>query len=253
MVEALATQLLSLDLPERLAAFRKSVAGKIVFTTSLGLEDQVLTHVIASHVIAMQKLDIEIVTLDTGRLFPETHTLWADTEARYGIKIRGFLPEAQALEALLETQGTNGFYASIDNRKACCNIRKVVPLGRALNGAAGWITGLRADQSSNRNDAEILSKDAARALLKFNPLIDWSRDKALAFAKANHVPLNPLHNQGFASIGCAPCTRAIQPGQPERAGRWWWEDEAATGQECGLHIGPDGRLTRTKNTLETNS
>ena len=234
---ALARQLAPLAPVERLRAIRAAVPGRLVFTTSLGLEDQVLTHLIAE-----AGVDIALATLDTGRQFPETYTLWAETEARYGLRIQPFYPRHDALEPLVAAQGIDGFYASQEARKACCNIRKVEPLGRALAGAAGWLTGLRADQSQGRSEVGLAEWDAARALAKINPLIDWSRDQALAFAEANGVPINPLHGKGFLSIGCAPCTRAVQPGEPERAGRWWWEDE--TKKECGLHIGPDGKVTR---------
>jgi phosphoadenosine phosphosulfate reductase len=222
------------DAAGRLAALREAASGRIVFTTSFGLEDQVLTHLIVA-----AGLPVEFVTLDTGRLFPEVYALWAGTEARYGIVIRPFYPRNDALELFVRQNGVNGFYGSRNARKGCCDIRKVEPLGRALAGADIWITGLRADQSQARGAAAFAESDAARNLVKVNPLLDWSRDEALAFARANDVPLNPLHGRGFVSIGCQPCTRAIQPGEPERAGRWWWEDDAA--KECGLHVGADGK------------
>ena len=231
------------DAAGRLAGLARQVSGRLVFTTSFGLEDQVVTHLIAT-----QNLPIEIVTLDTGRLFGEVHALWAETEARYGITITPFYPKHDAVEAFVLGHGINGFYDSIEARKACCNVRKVEPLGRALAGAAAWITGLRADQSAARGGVVLAEVDRERGLIKLNPLLDWSRDEALAFARANDVPLNPLHEKGFLSIGCQPCTRAIQPGEPERAGRWWWEEEAA--KECGLHVGPDGRLVRSKPAAE---
>jgi phosphoadenosine phosphosulfate reductase len=225
------------DVSGRLAALREAAHGRIVFTTSFGLEDQVLTHLIVE-----SGLPVAFVTLDTGRLFPEVYSLWAETEARYGIIIAPFYPRNDALELFVRQNGVNGFYGSRDARKGCCDIRKVEPLGRALAGADVWITGLRADQSQARGGAAFAEADAGRGLVKVNPLLDWSRDAALAFARANAVPLNPLHGRGFVSIGCQPCTRAIQPGEPERAGRWWWEDDAA--KECGLHVGADGRLGR---------
>lgn len=225
------------DAAGRLEVLRCAAPGRIVFTTSFGLEDQVLTHLLVA-----AGLPVEFVTLDTGRLFPEVYALWAETEARYGIVIRPFYPHNETLELFVRQNGINGFYGSRDARKGCCDIRKVEPLGRALAGADIWITGLRADQSAVRGGAALTEDDAARGLVKVNPLLDWSRDDALVFAKANAVPLNPLHERGFVSIGCQPCTRAIQPGEPERAGRWWWEDDAA--KECGLHVGADGRLGR---------
>ncbi|MDU0343097.1 phosphoadenylyl-sulfate reductase [Bosea rubneri] len=227
------------DAAARLAGLCETIDGRLVFTTSFGLEDQVVTHLIAT-----QRLPVEIVTLDTGRLFPEVHALWAKTEARYGLAIKPFYPRHDEVEGFVREHGINGFYGSIAARKACCGARKVEPLGRALEGAAAWITGLRADQSAARGGVALAEIDAERSLVKFNPLLDWNREQALAFARANEVPLNPLHAQGFLSIGCQPCTRAIRPGEPERAGRWWWEEEAA--KECGLHLGPDGRLVRVK-------
>jgi phosphoadenosine phosphosulfate reductase len=228
-----------LDARGRLESLRQRVAGRMVFTTSLGLEDQVLTHLIAE-----LGLDIECATLDTGRLFPETYRLWAATEARYGRRIKAFYPDRDALEELVADQGVDGFYGSVAMRKACCQVRKVVPLGRALAGARGWVTGLRADQSDERQELPFVSFDGARELIKANPLLDWSREDALAFARAHDVPINPLHQAGFLSIGCAPCTRAVRSGENERAGRWWWEREDS--KECGLHVGADGRLARAK-------
>jgi phosphoadenosine phosphosulfate reductase len=237
LAEKLNRELAGLPPAERIARFRREVEGRVVFTTSFGLEDQVLTHLIAD-----AGVEAEIATLDTGRLFPETYDLWADTERRYGRRIRAFYPQTAALEALVEKQGINGFYDSREARLSCCHVRKVEPLNRALAGAAGWITGLRADQSNHRSATALVSVDTERNLLKLNPLVDWTRDAALAFAAKHDVPVNPLHAKGFVSIGCAPCTRAIAPGEPERAGRWWWEDESK--KECGLHIGADGRVAR---------
>lgn len=229
--------LASLAAAERLAAIRALVAGRIVFTTSFGIEDQAITHMIAT-----QRLAIDIVTLDTGRLFEETQALWAETESRYGISIRGYYPDSDAVSSLAATNGTNGFYRSIEARKACCHVRKVEPLRRALSGASAWITGLRADQSANRSAARIAESNAEFGLLKFNPLIDWTRDTVVDFVRTHAVPVNPLHARGFPSIGCAPCTRAIHPHEDERAGRWWWESEDR--KECGLHITADGRVAR---------
>jgi phosphoadenosine phosphosulfate reductase len=226
-----------LDLAGRLRRLRDGLSGRITFTTSFGLEDQVIAHVLFD-----SGIEIDIVTLDTGRLFPETYKLWSDTEARYGRRIRALNPNAAALEALIADQGIDGFYYGVEMRKACCGIRKVDPLARALAGAAGWVTGLRADQSAHRQDLDYVSWDEGRRLVKANPVFDWSRGQALAFAEANRIPVNPLHGQGFLSIGCAPCTRAVRPGEPERAGRWWWEDENQ--KECGLHVSDDGRMTR---------
>lgn len=233
--ETLAANLAPLDALSRLKLLRARVQGRIVFTTSLGIEDQVLTHLIFAN-----DIEIEVATLDTGRLFPETYQLWAETEMHYGRRIRGFAPERENVEGLLADQGINGFYLSQDARKACCDARKVVPLRRALDGASAWVTGLRAGQSQNRGAMGIVSHDAGFGLLKVNPLIDWSREAIVDFVTANKVPINPLHAQGFPSIGCQPCTRAVKPGEDERAGRWWWENDKA--RECGLHVGADGRL-----------
>ena len=224
---------------ERLLALRATMPGRIVFTSSLGLEDQVITHFIAETGVA-----IDIVTLDTGRMFPETYTLWRDTEERYGLSIRPYSPNGESLEKLVAEQGIDGFYTAMDARHACCNVRKVEPLGRALQDASAWVTGLRADASENRAGMEAVAFDAARNLIKFSPLLDWTRDAIATFAERHKVPVSPLHAKGFLSIGCAPCTRAIAPGEPERAGRWWWEQ--ADARECGLHVDADGRLIRAK-------
>lgn len=221
----------SLDLFERLVATRAAVTGRLVFTTSFGLEDQAIGHAILS-----QNLDIDLVTLDTGRLFGETHDVWAETERRYGKRVRAVAPERSALESLIDAQGANGFRASVAARQACCHVRKVEPLNRALAGAAGWITGLRADQSQHRARVAFAEFDSVRGLIKINPLFDWTRERAVAFTREHNVPVNTLHAAGFLSIGCAPCTRAVAPGEPERAGRWWWEDEGKN--ECGLHANP---------------
>jgi phosphoadenosine phosphosulfate reductase len=227
----LAASLATLRLPDRIGLIRQSVPGRIVFTTSFGLEDQAITQAIAASGAA-----IDIVTLDTGRLFPETYDLWAETEERYGLRIAGLTPERQALEALVAEQGINGFRRTVEARKACCAVRKVEPLGRALAGAAAWITGLRADQSGHRASTPLVAFEEGYGLIKANPLADWSRPDLVAYVAEHRIPYNPLHDRGFASIGCAPCTRALRPGEPERAGRWWWEDEGK--KECGLHLRP---------------
>ena len=227
-----------LTVVDRLRLLSRCVSGPVVFTTSFGLEDQALTHLIVESGIACG-----FATLDTGRLFPETHAVWADTEQRYGIRVEAYHPDSSALQALVRQNGINGFYGSIDARHACCGVRKIEPLGRALAGAAAWLTGLRADQSDGRGELELVAYDEARRLLKVNPLLDWSRDRVAAFVRDAGVPYNALHDRGFLSIGCAPCTRSVEPGEPERAGRWWWEQDQA--RECGLHAGPDGRLVRT--------
>jgi phosphoadenosine phosphosulfate reductase len=225
------------DPAQRLASLRAAVPGRIVFTTSFGVEDQVLTHLIAG-----AGLDIALATLDTGRLFPSTYELWKRTEARYGLEIEPFRPDPRAVEAYVATSGLNGFYESKEARLGCCEIRKVEPLGHALAGAAAWITGLRSDQSVARGKVPLAGWDEGYGLVKAAPLFDWSRDRVVAFAEAEAVPINALHARGYASIGCEPCTRAIRPGEPERAGRWWWENDAQ--RECGLHVDASGRLVR---------
>jgi phosphoadenosine phosphosulfate reductase len=225
------------DLTQRLRLLRGATSGRIVFTTSFGIEDQAIVHA-----LGVEVLDVEIVTLDTGRLFPETYDVWARTEEKYGLRIGAFYPDTTSLQQLIARQGINGFYNSVEARKGCCEARKVEPLARALAGAEIWIAGLRADQSAQRSGARFVEVDEARGLIKANPLLDFSRDEVADFCAKNHVPTSVLHERGFISIGCAPCTRAIQPGEPERAGRWWWEDEAK--KECGLHIGADGRVSR---------
>ncbi len=228
-----------LGVPERLAALIEAVPGRRVFTTSFGIEDQLIAH----HILSA-RLPIEVATLDTGRLFPSTYKLWQETEERYGVRIRSYHPEAPALAAMVRDAGINGFYYSKEARLACCAVRKVEPLGRALAGAAAWVTGLRADQSDERASVLLAGWDTERELVKFAPLFDWSRDRVAEASAELGVPVNPLHAEGYLSIGCEPCTRALRPDEPERAGRWWWESEEA--RECGLHVGSDGRLVRAK-------
>lgn len=226
------------DVGERLSAAVDGVGGRIVFTTSFGIEDQLIAHHIFS-----AGLPIEAVTLDTGRHFPETYALWQATEERYGVPIRAVYPAAEALAALVADQGINGFYHSRDARLSCCQVRKVEPLGRALAGASAWITGLRADQSEQRRETALAEWDAERKLIKISPVHDFSRERVAEECERLGVPVNPLHARGFQSIGCAPCTRAVRPGQPERSGRWWWEDDGA--RECGLHLDGSGKLVRS--------
>ncbi len=218
----------SLSPADRMVELRRVIDGPIVFTHGFGIEGQLLFHWICE-----RGIDIDVVTLDTGRLFPETYELWSATEARYGRRIRAIYPNHRSLEKLVARQGIDGIYDSKEARQACCDIRKVRPLDRALSGAKAWLTGLRADQTDVRHDARLLGHDAARGLMKFNPLFDWTRADVLAEVAVHNVPVNSLHAKGFASIGCAPCTRAIAPGEPERNGRWWWESGH---KECGLHM-----------------
>ncbi|WP_051504109.1 phosphoadenylyl-sulfate reductase [Sphingomonas jaspsi] len=214
---------------DRLRAMRETIPGRLIFTAGFGMEGQALFHMICE-----AGLDVEFVTIDTGRLFPETYELWAKTEERYGIRFRSLHPEPADLADLNNRFGANGFQWSKSARLACCHARKVAPLEKALAGAEGWITGLRADQSHARRSARFAEWDAHRDLIKAAPLFDWTRREVEDFCAANDVPINALHAQGFASIGCEPCTRAIQPGEEERAGRWWWEADSK--RECGLHV-----------------
>ena len=227
-VEELASALADLTSAERLVHIRRVIDGRIVFTHGFGVEGQLLYHWICEH-----DLDIDVVTLDTGRLFPETYKLWSETERRYGRRIQAIYPAHAALESLVKRYGVDGFYESKQARVACCTARKTKPLERALAGASAWIAGLRADQSDARHEASVVAFDDGRGVLKVNPLVDWTRERVLAAVKANKIPINSLHAKGFGSIGCAPCTRAIAPGEPERNGRWWWEKDGA--RECGLH------------------
>jgi phosphoadenosine phosphosulfate reductase len=238
-VEALAGALPRLGLAERVAKVRREASGRVVFTTSFGLEDQAIAEAIFT-----QQLEIDVVTLDTGRLFPETYELWAETERRYGRRIRAFYPDHKKLEVLVGRQGIDGFRDSVEARQACCGVRKTEPLRRALARAAVWITGLRADQSPARASVAFASFEADLGLIKVNPLSDWTREQVAAHVRARAIPYNRLHDRGFPSIGCAPCTRAVAPGEPERAGRWWWEKESK--KECGLHAHQTGRATRAR-------
>ena len=219
------------DLGSRLDEIGQAISGRIVFTTSFGLEDQALTHAIfsAAH-------DIEVVTLDTGRLFPETYDVWAETEERYERRITAYAPEADDLARLVAARGINGVRRAVAARQACCGTRKPVPLRHALAGAAAWITGLRAEQSRHRADVALAAFDEGHGLIKFNPLADWTRRDVERFVADHRIPYNVLHDRGFPSIGCAPCTRAVRIGEPERSGRWWWE--ADNNKECGLHLRP---------------
>jgi len=227
-VSSLDATLKNLSLVARLA-FVAGLGSRSVFTTSLGIEDQVITAAIGTH-----RLPIDVATLGTGRLFAETVRLIEETEDRYGITITRFYPEQDDIDAYAEKYGLNGFYESVEARHACCHVRKLIPLAKALEGAGFWITGLRRGQSGNRASTPFAEYDAERNLIKINPLADWDIDAIKAHVAAENIPVNPLHARGYPSIGCEPCTRAIKPGEPERAGRWWWENDEK--RECGLHV-----------------
>ncbi|MFN3800921.1 phosphoadenylyl-sulfate reductase [Belliella pelovolcani] len=227
-LHSLGEKLDSLSPSDGLALLSDLFPGKVVFSTSLGQEDQVITQLIAENL-----LDVHIFSLDTGRLFPETLDLIARTESKYKKRIEVLYPERTSVEKLVGDIGINGFYDSVENRKSCCFVRKVEPLKRALAGNSVWVTGLRAEQSPNRADMKKIEWDEANQIIKFNPLLDWTYDQMIAYIHEHRIPYNPLHDKGFISIGCAPCTRAITEGEDPRAGRWWWEESK---KECGLHI-----------------
>jgi phosphoadenosine phosphosulfate reductase len=216
-----------LSLPEALQHVGSLFPGQVAFSSSFGQEDMVITDA-----IFRGNIPIEIFTLDTGRLFQETYDLMDLTLARYGKEFKVYFPDAHDVEGYVTRKGMNAFYESVENRKECCYIRKVKPLQRALEGKQVWVTGLRAGQSDNRMDIPMWEWEDAHQLYKFNPLIHWSYEDVLHYLADYSVPYNKLHDKGFISIGCAPCTRAIAPGEHPRAGRWWWEDSK---KECGLH------------------
>jgi phosphoadenosine phosphosulfate reductase len=223
----LASTLDGLALDDRLRLVAGRFPGRVAFSTSLGQEDQAITDAICRH-----DLPIRIFTLDTGRLFEETYALLDATREKYGRTIEVYAPDTQAVERLVTVKGHHSFRTSTAARKECCDIRKVHPLQRALQGVAVWITGLRREQSPNRQAMRVIEWDDSYQLLKCNPLIDWTHETLLAYLATHDVPENPLHRRGYVSIGCAPCTRAIAPGEDPRAGRWWWE---LSKKECGLH------------------
>jgi len=203
--------------------------GQVTFSTSFSYEDQVITHEVLSN-----QLPIKIFTLDTGRLFAETYSVWSSTNATYDTQIKAYYPNQDLLQDFVEAKGPNSFYESVDNRKGCCYIRKVEPLKRALAGNVVWVTGLRAEHSGDRKDLPMVEWDESNKVIKYHPVLNWSTDEVKQYIAQNRIPYNPLHDKGFVSIGCAPCTRAVRPGEDFRAGRWWWED--ASKKECGLHV-----------------
>jgi phosphoadenosine phosphosulfate reductase len=239
MSAALAGRITGLD---RLLGRIAREHGPSALASSLSAEDMVITDR-----ILRLGLDIEVFTLDTGRLHADTLNLVGAIRERYGYAVRVLRPDAAAVAEYVTAFGRDAFYESADLRKRCCAIRKVAPLGRALEGKRSWITGQRRSQAATRGTLPLQENDAAHGLTKFNPLADWSEDEVWACIRAHDVPYNRLYDQGYRSIGCAPCTRPTVAGEDVRAGRWWWEDAAA--RECGLHVAPDGRLARTKETV----
>ena len=213
---------------EILSYFLKKYGKEAALSSSLGAEDQVLTDMIFKN-----DKNANIFTLDTGRLHPETYNVMDETNLKYSVKLNVFFPKNEEIEKLYETQGINGHFESIDNRKNCCGIRKMEPLKRALKPLKVWFTGLRAAQSMTRTDMPIVEFDENFDVIKVNPLINWSEEDVWEYIKANNVPYNKLHDQGYPSIGCAPCTRPVKAGEDIRSGRWWWENPEH--KECGLH------------------
>lgn len=224
----LTNQIGRLSIAGALRVFTELFPGQVSFSTSFSLEDQVILHHIAA-----EDLPINVFTLDTGRLFPETYSVWTASKEKYNVSIKAYTPNFQLLEPFVQEKGPNAFYESVENRKQCCFIRKVEPLKRALANQKIWITGIRAEHSGNRSQLNLLEWDAGNQLTKYNPLLHWTQEEVKAYINENDIPYNILHDRGFVSIGCAPCTRAIKPGEDFRAGRWWWED--AGKKECGLH------------------
>jgi phosphoadenosine phosphosulfate reductase len=211
--------------------------GKVLFSTSFGIEDQVLTHIIFRN-----NIEIEVATLDTGRLFPETYRVFSETILKYNKKIRIYFPDYKDVEEMVSQKGPFSFFESKENRQECCRLRKVLPLNRALKGMECWISGIRASQSENRNMMNELEYDNDKKIFKYHPLFHWSFDDIEDFVKQNDVPYNTLHDKGYPSIGCEPCTRAVLKGQDIRSGRWWWEKDGP--KECGCHVGDPDRFVK---------
>jgi phosphoadenosine phosphosulfate reductase len=228
-IEGLQEKARELSMPEMLKYLTEAFPGKVTFSTSFSFEDQAIAHNILSN-----NLQVKIFTLDTGRLFAETYSVWSATNERYNTNIKAYYPNNELLEELVSERGPNSFYESPKNRIDCCHIRKVEPLRRALAGNAVWITGLRSEHSANRNDMPMVEYDATNQIIKYHPILDWSTEEVRNYINKFNIPYNILHDRGFVSIGCAPCTRAIKPGEDFRAGRWWWEDSSK--KECGLHV-----------------
>ncbi len=237
-IETIRSQTAELTPEELLEFFAKKFAGKVALASSMSAEDQVLTDMLCKI-----QPSVEIFTLDTGRLPQETYDLIDATNEKYGIRIKVMFPESPEVEAMLKAEGPNSFYKSIELRKQCCYVRKVLPLRRALSELEAWITGLRKAQSVTRDALERIEWDESNHLIKVNPLAEWTSQQVWDYIRANDVPYSKLHDQGYPSIGCAPCTRAIKPGEDERSGRWWWEQPEH--KECGLHL-KDGKLQPVK-------
>ncbi|HVS96140.1 MAG TPA: phosphoadenylyl-sulfate reductase [Puia sp.] len=217
-----------LSIVEALSLLADRFPGKVTFSTSFSIEDQVVAH----HILDAD-LPVSIFTLDTGRLFAETYSVWSATNDKYTTRVRAYYPDRVLLETYLREKGPNAFYGSVAHRKECCYIRKVEPLKRALEGQSVWVTGLRAEHSPERSGHAVIEFDEGNRIIKYNPLLHWDTARVREYIDRHNIPYNPLHDRGFVSIGCAPCTRAVRPGEDLRAGRWWWEDNSK--KECGLH------------------
>ncbi len=228
-ISQLKKQILGKPLRDQLSHLASAFNGRILFTTSFGIEDQVITHFVFEN-----DIPVKVVTLDTGRLFPETYKTFNETIKKYQKKIDVFFPDRDSVETMVTEKGPYSFYYSKENRLECCRYRKVIPLSRALESMECWISGIRADQSDNRSRMEQLEYDESKKLFKFYPLFGWTFEQVKSFIKENEIPYNILHDKGFVSIGCEPCTRAVKEGEDFRAGRWWWEN--SNEKECGLHV-----------------
>ncbi|WP_041936755.1 phosphoadenylyl-sulfate reductase [Blattabacterium sp. (Blattella germanica)] len=226
----LSKEIKSPSVEEKLKTLSNFFPGKIVFSTSFNIEDQLISHFILSN-----KIPIKIFTLDTGRFFEETYKVWENTNKFYGYSISAYYPDQEKLEEFLSKNGPNSFYNNVKNRIKCCFLRKVEPLKRALKGNFVWITGLRAEHSLDRKKLNYLEWDSKYHLIKYHPLYNWKLEVIEKMVKKHKVPYNPLYDKGFLSIGCAPCTRSVKCGESYRSGRWWWEDDSIK-KECGLHI-----------------
>ncbi len=236
-MEELNARLSNATAEEILSFFIDEYKGKVAFGTSLGAEDQVITHMIAN----IDK-STKIFTLDTGRIFPETYETLEATNKKYGINIEVYFPNSERVERMVNAKGINLFYESVENRKLCCQVRKIDPLTRAMTDVDVWFTGLRREQSVTRILTEVVELDRANGKIKVNPLVDWTEEDVWNYIKENNIPYNKLHDCGFPSIGCQPCTRAVKPGEDIRAGRWWWEEPEH--KECGLHSRGNGQMKK---------
>lgn len=227
-INELKTQLENREIKDQFSLLAELFKERIVFTTSFGIEDQVI-----SHIIFENDIPVRVITLDTGRLFPETYRVFNETMKRYGKRIEAYFPDYMNVEKMVTKKGPFSFYYSKENRVECCRIRKVEPLTRALSGMECWISGIRSEQSSNRSRMDWIEFDENKNMIKFYPLFGWTFEQVENYVRENKIPCNVLHGRGYISIGCEPCTRAVREGEDFRSGRWWWE--SGSEKECGLH------------------